>query len=42
MSGTYRVMVGTPPRQVYESSNKEAAETVAARFENAEILPPGM
>lgn len=38
-SGTYRVMVNG--RQVYESSNKTAADTVADRFANATILAPG-
>jgi hypothetical protein len=28
-------------RQVYESSSKEAADAVASRFQNAQILPPG-
>lgn len=37
--GTYRVMVGD--HQVYESSQKEAADTVAARFSNATVLAPG-
>jgi hypothetical protein len=38
-SGTYRVMVSG--RQVYESSSKTAADTVAARFQDATILAPG-
>lgn len=37
--GTYRVQVAG--RQVYESSNKVAAETVAGRFDDAKILAPG-
>jgi hypothetical protein len=37
--GTFRVMVGG--KQVYESSNKTAADAVAARFDNATILNPG-
>lgn len=39
VSGTYRVMVSG--RQVYESTNESAADTVAARFDNARILAPG-
>lgn len=39
VSGTYRVMVNG--RQVYESTSKSAADTVAARFEGAEIRVPG-
>lgn len=38
-AGTYRVMVSD--RQVYESSSKEAADTVASRFDNATVLSPG-
>lgn len=38
-SGTYRVQVNG--RQVYESSSKDAADSVAARFEDAVILAPG-
>lgn len=38
-AGTYRVMVSG--RTVYESTNKSAADTVAARFDNATILTPG-
>lgn len=37
--GTYRVMVGG--RQVYESTNESAAQTVADRFDNAVVLKPG-
>ena len=37
---TYRVMVGG--RQVYESSNKTAADTVAGRFDDAKVLAPGV
>jgi hypothetical protein len=37
--GTFRVLVSG--RQVYESSSKEAADAVASRFQNAQILPPG-
>jgi hypothetical protein len=37
--GTYRVVVGG--HQVYESSDKGAADTVASRFDNATILAPG-
>lgn len=37
--GTYRVMVGT--RKVYETTNPAAADTVAARFNGANILKPG-
>lgn len=37
--GTYRVYVdGT---KVYETTNARAAETVAKRFSNAEVLEPG-
>lgn len=36
---TYRVMVGT--RKVYETTNPNAAEGVAARFDGAKILAPG-
>lgn len=36
---TYRVMVGS--RKVYETTNPNAADTVAARFHNAKILKPG-
>lgn len=39
LSGTYRVFVNG--KQVYESSSKEAADTVAARFETATIYEPG-
>lgn len=39
VSGTYRVMVGE--RKVYESTNKDAADTVAARFVSAIVLAPG-
>jgi len=38
-SGTYRVMDGS--RKVYESTSKDAAEMVAARFPNATVVPPG-
>ncbi len=38
-AGTYRVRVND--RQVYESSSKDAADAVASRFDNAEILAPG-
>lgn len=38
-AGTYRVMVNG--RQVYESANKDAAGTVASRFDSAKILAPG-
>jgi hypothetical protein len=38
-SGTYRVMVSG--RQVYETTNSDAADTVAARFASATILSPG-
>jgi hypothetical protein len=40
-SGTYRVMV--KGRKVYETSNQDAAEQVAARFTGANptILAPG-
>lgn len=38
-SGTYRVMV--KGRKVYESTNEDAAQAVAARFAEATILPPG-
>ena len=38
--GTYRVIVNG--NQVYESSNKDAADTVAARFSNATVLAPGV
>lgn len=37
---TYRVMVGG--RQVYENSRQAPADTVAARFDNATVLPPGV
>lgn len=36
---TYRIIVGG--RQVYESSNKTAADTVASRFDNPTVLVPG-
>lgn len=39
VSGTYRVMV--KGRKVYESTNKTAAESVAARFDSPTILAPG-
>lgn len=39
-AGTYRVMAANG-RKVYESSNKDAAEAVAARFADAKILAPG-
>ena len=39
LPGTYRVIVNE--KQVYESSNPVAAETVAARFAGASILKPG-
>lgn len=41
--GTHRVMVGEPgaQRQVYESTSREAATTVAQRFANATVLAPG-
>lgn len=38
-AGTFRVMVNG--RQVYESTNGEAAKSVAIRFDNATILEPG-
>ena len=38
-AGTYRVIVSG--RQVYESSNKDAADAVAGRFASAQILAPG-
>lgn len=38
--GTYRVMTANG-RKVYESTNKDAAEAVAARFDNATVLAPG-
>lgn len=38
-SVTYRVMVNS--RQVYETSNPDAADTVAARFQSATILTSG-
>jgi hypothetical protein len=37
-SGTYVVTVNS--RQVYESSNLDAAKTVAGRFQSAEIIGP--
>ena len=37
-AGTFRVMVSE--RQVYESSNVDAATTVGGRFQSAEILTP--
>lgn len=37
-SGTYKVIVNG--RQVYESTSKTAADTVAARFADATIVPP--
>jgi len=37
-SGTYVVTVNG--RQVYESSNADAAKTVAGRFDSAEITGP--
>ena len=39
VAGTYRVMA--KGRKVYETSNKDAAEAVASRFDNATILNPG-
>lgn len=36
--GTYTVYVSG--RQVYESTNKEAADTVGARFDTAEVFQP--
>lgn len=39
VSGTYRVMVGD--RKVYETTNPTAADTVAAKFNDARILAPG-
>jgi hypothetical protein len=38
-AGTYRVIVSG--RQVYESADQKAADTVAERFANATVLPPG-
>lgn len=38
-SGTYRVMVSG--RKVYETTNPDAADTVAARFASATVLAPG-
>lgn len=38
-AGTYRVMVNG--RQVYESHNGDAADSVAARFQDATVLRPG-
>lgn len=40
-AGTYRVLAGSPERQVYESTNKDAAQAVAERFTSARILAPG-
>lgn len=39
VAGTYRVMVGD--RKVYETTNPDAADTVASRFDNPRILKPG-
>ena len=39
VAGTYRVMVNG--RKVYESTNGNAAGSVAERFDNATILAPG-
>lgn len=39
VSGTYRVMVNG--RKVYETSNPDAADTVADRFPGSTILKPG-
>lgn len=38
-SGTYRVMVSG--RQVFESSEADKADVVAARFASATVLAPG-
>ncbi len=37
--GTYRVVVNG--RQVYESTNPDAAAAVASRFQSAQIVKPG-
>lgn len=39
VTGTYRIMVNG--KKVYESANKDAAESVALRFDNATVLAPG-
>lgn len=39
VAGTYRVIANG--RQVYETSSKSAADTVAERFSDAVILAPG-
>lgn len=39
VAGTYRVMV--KDRKVYESTNEDAANAVAARFAEATVLKPG-
>lgn len=38
-AGTFRVIVNS--RQVYETTNEQAAKSVAARFDNPKILKPG-
>ena len=39
ISGTYQVMAGG--KKVYESTSQDAAKAVAARFNDATIIPPG-
>ena len=39
VAGTYRVMVNG--RKVYETTNSDAADSVAVRFDSATILKPG-
>jgi hypothetical protein len=38
--GTYRVYAGT--RKVYETTNGDAADQVAARFADARVVQPGV